>query len=265
MVLTSVQTAEVQVTVEDGVQTLRLQRPEKKNALTQAMYQALTNALNDGENNSEVGAFMFVGSGGCFTAGNDIKDFLEAASTEDDDSDSSEVLTFIRTLPKITKPIVAAVEGVAVGIGTTMLFHCDLVYASPNTIFATPFIDLGLVPEAGSSLLMPSRLGYARAAEMLLLGERASAEQMHAAGVVNAIVASEDLEAHAHAAAKKLAQKPPAALALTRQLMRGDGAMLEAQIQKEITVFSQQMVSPEAREAFQAFLEKRPPDFSKFR
>ena len=174
-----------------------------------------------------------------------------------------DVLRFVSVLPRVSKPIVAAVDGAAVGIGTTMLFHCDLVYASDTATFSTPFLNLGLVPEAGSSLLMPRRMGYSRAAEMILLGNSFTAAQMQESGVVNAVVPAEEVEETALAAALKLAKKPPAALALARQLMRGNLEELESVMKAEIDAFTRQMASPEAREAFQAFLEKRPPDFSK--
>jgi enoyl-CoA hydratase/carnithine racemase len=163
----------------------------------------------------------------------------------------------------VKKPMIAAVDGLAVGIGTTLLFHCDLVYATATASLRTPFLDLGVVPEAGSSLLAPLRLGYARAFELLILGEAMSAEKALAAGLVNAIVPAELLETTALKAAARLGRKPPEALALSRRLLRGDPAALTAQINEEVDIFAARLASPEAQEAFAAFLEKRPPDFKK--
>ncbi|MGH1418427.1 MAG: enoyl-CoA hydratase [Hyphomicrobiaceae bacterium] len=258
-------TTDVEITQANRIQTLRFARPEKKNALTGDMYRALADALIAGDANSEVSVHIFVGSGGIFTAGNDIKEFLTAAQGHDQAGGGllADVLRFIEVLPRVTKPMIAAVDGPAVGIGTTMLFHCDLVFASHCATFATPFLDLGLVPEAGSSVLMPRRMGYARAAQMLLLGETFTAEEMANAGVVNAVVARDELEKVCYQGAQKLAKKPPEALALARRLMRGSNVELEAAMKAESEVFSRQMKSPEAQEAFQAFLEKRPANFSK--
>jgi len=173
------------------------------------------------------------------------------------------MLRFIRLLPVIRKPVIAAVDGNAIGIGTTLLFHCDLVYATPGSTFSTPFLDLGLIPEAASSLLMPLRMGYARAFEMLVLGEVLTAEKAAAAGFVNKVVASEILKATALDAASRLAGKPPEALAMARRLMRGDPADILARVDVEAAGFRERLRSPEAIEAFTAFLEKRPANFRK--
>lgn len=253
--------SDVLASVEGGVQILRLNRAGKKNALTRPMYAALSDAIEAGDKSTAVKAHVITGSDGVFTAGNDINDFL--ATAQGAGGLTGEVLRFIRLLPVVGKPLIAAVDGPAVGIGTTLLMHCDLVYATPRASFATPFLDLGLVPEAGSSLTMPMRMGYVRAFEMLVMGETFSAERAREAGFVNKIVTPEELESAALSAAKRLAKKPPEALAMARRLMRGDPAELLKRTGEEAALFKARLASPEAREAFTAFLEKRAPDFSK--
>ena len=255
-------THEIDIRRDDGVQTIRINRPEKKNALTFPMYEAMERALIEGDTDAAVTAHIFLGAPGIFSAGNDIKDFL-ARSTSG--GLPSRTTAFIRRLPVVKKPMIAAVDGPAVGIGTTMLFHCDLVYASPAAVLQTPFLDLGIVPEAASSLLAPQRMGYARAFELLCLGEAFNAERALAAGIVNAIVPAGELEAHARKAARRLAAKPPEALAAARRLMRGDPAAILAQMEQEIALFAERLQSAEAKEAFTAFLEKRAPDFAKLK
>lgn len=245
---------DITVTTENAIQTLRFTRPAKKNAITGAMYAALSEAFAAGDANPEIAVHVLLGSDGVFTAGNDIKDFLAAGAGGGDVA--AQILRFVRTLPQVKKPIVAAVDGLAVGIGTTLLFHCDLVYATPEASFSTPFADLALVPEAGSSLLMPRRLGYARAFEMLGLGAAFSAERMREAGLVNAIVPKAELEVTALKAAMALARKPPAALRAARKLMRGDPAEILARIDEEAAAFTNQLASAEARSAFEAFLTR---------
>lgn len=255
--------AELEVKRSDGVQTIRFNRPEKKNALASFIYEAIVEALKTGDASPDIAAHVFLGSGGCFTAGSDINEFLKRATGSPDLGGA--VQGFLKLLPRVEKPMIAAVDGLAVGIGTTMLFHCDLVYASPTASLRTPFLNLGIVPEAGSSLLGPMRMGYARAFEMLCLGEAFDAERALQSGLVNAIVPADKLEAHAIAAARKLAAKPPEALAIARRLMRGDPAAVVAQMEKEIALYSERLQSAEAKEAFTAFLEKRPPDFARLR
>ncbi|MCH9764479.1 MAG: enoyl-CoA hydratase/isomerase family protein, partial [Alphaproteobacteria bacterium] len=164
-------TADVIRAVNNGVQVVELVRPQKKNALTQAMYCAMSDALEEGDRDDAVSVHVLFGSEGVFTAGNDITDFLSHATGASDGAGLSEVLRFIKLLPNVAKPMLVGVDGAAVGVGTTLLFHCDMVFATPRSAFATPFLDLGLVPEAGSSVLMPRCMGYARAFEMLVLGE----------------------------------------------------------------------------------------------
>lgn len=254
--------AEIDIACSEGVQTIRMQRPEKKNALLPAMYAAMYEALRDGDARDDVRAHILTGSGGVFTAGNDIKDFMSRADGQAPPAGESPVHTFIDYLPRVEKPLIAAVDGLAVGVGATMLFHCDLVYATPAARFVTPFLDLGLVPEAGSSLLIPRRMGHARAFEMLALGEPFSAERAREAGLVNAVVEAGDLETTARAAALRLAAKPPAALKVARDLLRGASIdEIVERLEAESRLFAERMTSPEAREAFLAFVEKRPPDF----
>jgi enoyl-CoA hydratase/carnithine racemase len=255
--------AEVTITKQDGVQIIRMTRAEKKNALTSAMYATLTEALVAGDADPAIAAHLFAGSGGVFSAGNDINDFLQHSGKDGGLGDR--VVGFIRALPTTKKPMIAAVDGLAIGVGTTMLLHCDLVYATPAASFRTPFLDLGILPEAGSSLLMPRRMGHVRAFEMLALGAAYSAEQAKEAGLLNAVLPADKLEETALAAGRKLAVKPPEALALARRLMRGDPAEILARIDEEIVEFAKRLQSPEAKEAFQAFLQKRPPDFKMLR
>jgi enoyl-CoA hydratase/carnithine racemase len=251
----------IEVSRTGKAQVIRFARPEKKNALVSASYTAMREALVVGDADSGVTAHVFMGSGGVFTAGNDIGDFL--ASAEGTAGLSEPILAFLRTLPRVEKPMIAAVDGLAVGIGTTLILHCDLVYATASARFITPFVNLGVVPEAGSSLLAPRVMGHVRAFELLALGEPFSADAAHAAGLVNKVVAADALEAAALGAAEALGKKPPAALALTRRLLRGDPREVVGRIEEEIGLFSERLKSPEAKEAFSAFLEKRPADFSK--
>ena len=252
---------EIDVTRSGGAQILRLNRPDKKNALTRGMYAALVDALVSGETSDDVSAHVIFGLPGVFCAGNDIAEFLAMASSEAHEFD--EVMKFIFALPVLKKPLLAGVSGLAVGIGTTMLFHCDLVYAAPEAVFSTPFLDLGLVPEAASSLLAPRLMGPQRAFELLVLGAPLSAESAREAGLVNDIVPADQLEKKVLAAAARLASKPPGALAIARRLLRGDEKDIVACMTKEGVLFKERLKSPEAREAFQAFLEKRPPNFFK--
>jgi len=241
---------------EGAVVCVTLNRPQKKNALTGEMYAALLAAFETAGADDGVGALLLAGEGGVFTAGNDIGDFLAAAQSADEENPSTPGGRFIRALSRFAKPLVAAVEGQAVGIGTTLCFHCDLVYAAPSARFLMPFVNLGLVPEAGSSMLAPMRFGRARAAEFLLLAEPFDAETARQIGLVNAIVPAEDLRAHALSKAQALAAKPRAALLATRRLMRGDSEALYAQMELELDEFWRALRSPEARAAFTAFLQK---------
>lgn len=251
--------ADVEIGIADGVQVLRLARPAKRNALTSAMYRALADALAAGDASADVAVHVILGSGGVFSAGNDIGEFL-AHATEGGSGHTGDALRFIRLLPLVEKPVVAGVDGPAVGVGTTLLLHCDLVYATPDASFSTPFLDLGLVPEAASSLLLPQRAGYVRAFEMLVLGEAFSADRAREAGLVNAVVSSAHLEATVHEAARRLALKPPEALRIARRLMRGNVDAILKRTDEEAAAFRDRLKSAEAREAFEAFLGKQPAD-----
>lgn len=255
---------EIEIAVHDEVQVIRFTRAERKNAFTGAMYDAMSAALDRGDSDDAIVAHLFIGSGGIFNAGNDINDFIRRAKGGSDGIPTPS-LAFISRLPNVKKPMIAAVDGLAIGIGTTMLFHCDLVYASPTASLRTPFLDLGLVPEAASSLTAVTRMGYARAFELLCLGEPFSAERAREAGIVNAVVPADQLEAMAMKAARRLGAKPREALLAARRLMRGDPAPINAKIAEEAKVFQARMKSAEAQEAFAAFFEKRPPDFAKLR
>ncbi len=241
----------------EGIIELRLNRPEKKNALTSDMYRALIAGLEEATSRADIGAVLIASNGDAFSAGNDIQDFLRGPEG------GSAAFDFIRTIAAYDKPIVAAVQGLAVGVGTTMLFHCDLVYAAPTARFTMPFVNLGILPEAGASLLAPATLGYAKAAAMLMLGEPLDADGADRAGLVTGIVPAEDLIAHARAKAIALTRKPPMALAETRRLMRGNRSLLDARITEEAELFRRAMQSDEAKEAFSAFLEKRAPVFAR--
>jgi enoyl-CoA hydratase/carnithine racemase len=240
---------------------LRLNRPEKKNALTVEMYAAMADALRGAEENPDVRVILLSAEGDAFTAGNDLADFLQRPPTDE----SSPVLRFLHALIGASKPLVAAVNGLAVGVGATMLLHCDLVYAARSARFHLPFVGLGLVPEAGSSLLLPQRVGQARAAELLLLGEPFDAERALEMGIVSDVFPDEELAARAGERALRLAAQPPAAVRATRALLRrADRAALPDHMREESALFLERLRSPEAREAMQAFLERRQPDFSRF-
>src|SRR5471030_1876495 len=245
----------------DGILRVEINRPDKKNALTAAMYQAMADALAAAEADAKVRVVLIHGKSDLFTAGNDLQDFLDNRPRDED----RPAFQFLRNISRAQKPIVAAVAGPAVGIGTTMLLHCDLVYAAPNTRLQLPFVSLGLVPEAASSLLLPALVGYQRAAELLLLGEPFSAQTAKEIGLVTEVVPEEVLLETAIAQAKKLALKPAASVRLTKQLMkRSFVAAMAQQMELEIGHFGELLGAPAAKEAFTAFFEKRKPDFSKF-
>ncbi|HWV12462.1 MAG TPA: enoyl-CoA hydratase [Sphingobium sp.] len=245
----------IEIIEQGGVLEIHIDRPEKKNALTAAMYNRMTAALADAAARENIGAVLIAGKGDAFCAGNDLKDFTQGPQG------GAAAFAFIRAIASFDKPLVAAVQGLAVGVGTTMLFHCDLVYAAPDARFITPFVNLGIVPEAGSSLLAPSTMGYAKAAAMLLLGEPMEAETADRAGLVTAVIPNDQLLEHARAKASALLAKPPQALAATRRLLKGDQALLLDRIDEEARLFEQMLDSEEAQEAFAAFFEKRPPQF----
>jgi len=245
----------------DGVMTIAFNRSEKKNAITSAMYTAMSDALDDAHEDAAVRAVLVRGSAGVFSAGNDLEDFMKAPPTSDD----APVMRFLRTISTASKPIVASVDGVAVGIGTTLLLHCDLVYAADSAMFSLPFTQLALCPEAASSLLLPRLAGYQLAAEKLLLGEPFDAREAHRSGIVNRLLPSGEVDAFAMAQAVKLAALPASSLRVTKALMKRAGeAEVSDRIREEVVHFGKMLISPEAREAMTAFFQKRKPDFRQF-
>ncbi len=238
----------------DAVQVIRMNRPDKKNALTRAMYGKMSEALAAGDADPAVRVHVFLGVPGAFSAGNDLTDFLAVATGGEG---GSEVWEFLLALARSQKPMVSGVDGIAVGIGTTLNLHCDLTFATPRTVFRTPFVDLGLVPEAGSSLLVPQVLGRQGAFALLALGEGLSAEQARAAGLIHQVVEEGVLEAAVLAAAARIAAKPPQALRIARDLMRGPREPLLARIEEETALFRERLKSDEARAALMAFMERK--------
>jgi enoyl-CoA hydratase/carnithine racemase len=249
----------------NGVATIEIARPEKKNALTVAMYQAMTDALVAAKADPAVRAVLVTGQPGIFTSGNDVEDFMSRPPGQGSDSMDSPVFLFMRALIDCDKPVVVAVTGAAIGIGTTMLLHCDFVYVSDEARLAMPFVALGLVPEFGSSLLVPQLMGHRRAAEKLLLGEHFNAEQAVECGLANAVVPATEVVNHARRVAERFNLLPPGAVRESKQLMRGPQQQeILKTIRSEGEIFGRRLRSPEAMEAFQAFFQKRKPDFSKF-
>ncbi|WP_332815937.1 enoyl-CoA hydratase [Ramlibacter sp.] len=244
---------------EAGVMTLTFNRLERKNSITSAMYAALADALEAASADPATRVALLQGHETVFCAGNDIGDFLNQPPAGAD----SPVFRFLRGIAQFPKPLVAAVCGPAVGVGTTMLFHCDLVFAGDNAAFSLPFVNLGLCPEAASSLLVPQMFGYHRAAEALLLGEPFMAEAALEAGLVNRVLPPTEANAYAQAQARKLAAKPLGSLVETKRLMKlGQQGPVLDRMQEEGASFSRMLREPAAREAFTAFMEKRRPDFS---
>ena len=246
-------TEPVVVADEGGVRLIRMNRPEKKNALTQPMYAAMTRAMHEAEANEAIRCLVLAGGQGAFCAGADIGEFLESAQSGGLRPDT---LDFLKTLANNQKPLVAAVGGLAVGIGTTMLLHCDYVVAGSNATFATPFSKLGLIPEAGSSLLAPLRMGHARAFSLLVMGRPLSAEAAKQAGLVNEVVDAAVVEQVALKAAHEIAALPAGAVAISRALLRGEPDDVSNRIDTETMHFRQRLQSDEARAAFAAFLSR---------
>ncbi|NDY93568.1 enoyl-CoA hydratase-related protein [Ideonella livida] len=252
----SIKTATLQ-----GVATLEIARPEKKNALTQAMYTALADGLRAAAADPAVRAVLITGQPGIFSSGNDIEDFMQRPALQGD----SPVLQFMKALMDCDKPVVAAVTGAAVGIGTTLLLHCDFVYVSDEARLAMPFVGLGLVPEFGSSLLVPQLMGLRKGAEKLLLGDPFTPDEAVECGIANAVLPAGEVVAHARRVAERFNQLPPAAVREAKRLMRAPHKeQLLHTILTESQLFSERLRSPEATEAFQAFFQKRKPDFSSF-
>jgi enoyl-CoA hydratase/carnithine racemase len=251
----------IQSELSDGIRSLRINRPEKKNALNLAMYQALADGLREADGDAAVRVIMISGCQGCFTSGNDLADFVTAPPTGAD----SPVMQFLSAISEARKPIVAVVDGIAVGIGVTMLLHCDLVYAGSNATFQMPFVNLGLCPEAGSTLLLPRIMGHQRAAELILLGEVFSADKACSVGIVTEVFPDVELQAAARSRSLQLAAQPAAAVRLTKSLLkRNYAAALREAIAEEGEQFISRLESPEAAEALQAFMQRRKPDFSRF-
>ena len=249
----------IQRHIADGVLTLTLARADKKNAITDAMYGALADALDAAEHDNTVRVVLLRAEGDMFSAGNDIGEFASIAMGEG--GGARNVVRFLHALARATRPLVAAVQGRAVGIGTTMLLHCDFVLLADNAQLSTPFVNLALVPEAASSLLMPARLGHVRAFEMFALGDAVSAESALAWGLANRVVPLYQLGTEAQAIAERLARQPLGALTETKRLMR-DAELLKQQMEAENVSFSRRLKSAEAHEAFRAFVDRRPPNFN---
>ncbi|HSR11420.1 MAG TPA: enoyl-CoA hydratase [Thermodesulfobacteriota bacterium] len=258
--MTTDETAKCIVTdLNEGILRIRIHRPEKKNALTFAMYQELADALIRADQDRAARVVLLTGTEECFCAGNDLGDFAKIAMGKERLRNP-----FVPAISGFKKPMVAAVSGVAIGIGTTMLLHCDLVYASANARFQLPFVNLGLCPELGSTVLLPFLMGHQRAAELFLLGEPFGAEKAREVGIVAKVCAQGEVMNTALDAARKLSAQPTAAACLTKSLMkRAREAVVSAAIEEESFQFGQRLLSPEAKEAFLAFLEKRKPDFSR--
>ncbi|MEW6705094.1 MAG: enoyl-CoA hydratase [Pseudomonadota bacterium] len=251
----------IKIATLNGVATVEIARPEKKNALTIAMYQAMADAINAAQANNAVRALLITGQPGIFCSGNDLEDFMQRPVSSED----AAPFQFMRALLGCDKPVVAAVTGAAIGIGTTLLLHCDFVYVSDEARLAMPFTSLGLVPEFASSLMVPRLLGNVRAAEKLLLGDPFTPAEAVECGIANAVLPAGEVVNHARRIAERFNQLPPGAVRESKRLMRAALAeQIPPVIRKEAEVFGQRLRSPEAREAFMAFFEKRKPDFSKF-
>lgn len=255
--------------VEDGVLTLTFNRPDKKNAITDAMYKVLADGLEQAEADPAIRCVLFNSSSEAFTAGNDLMDFAAQNASGDTSRDAGarpagerNVTRFLKGLARAEKPLVAAVRGLGVGVGTTMLLHCDLVFVSPEAKLTTPFVGLALVPEAASSLLLPQRIGHGRAYAMFALGEALGGEEAERIGVAYKCLPADQVEAAARAAAAALTKRPIGALKVTKRLMR-DAAKIADLMDVEGRYFGERLQTAEAKEAFSAFFEKRPADFSK--
>lgn len=245
----------------NGVATIEIARPEKKNALTMVMYTAMAEALRSAQADASVRAVLITGQPGVFTSGNDLEDFMQRPPQGMD----SPVFQFMLALLECEKPVVAAVTGAAIGIGTTMLLHCDFVYVSDEARLAMPFVGLGLVPEYGSSLLVSQLMGHVKAAEKLLLGDPFTGADAVDCGLANAVLPTSEVVNHARRVAERFNALPPGAVRDSKRLMRGhQREQVRAAIASEAAIFSERLRSPEAQEAFQAFFQKRKPDFSSF-
>ena len=238
----------------DGVMTVRMNRPDKKNAITGDMYARMAASLEEAYDSDDINAIVILGTPGAFSSGNDIVDFMQIAMSGE--RSSMAVFDFLERIIMAPKPLVAGVDGLAIGVGTTMLLHCDYVIASGNSHFKTPFVDLGLVPEAGSSLIAPQLIGHHKAFAMLGLGESLDADDAKVAGFVNQVVDPEILEETARAMAANIASKPQQALKLSRDLIRGDRSAILERMREEAILFGERLESEEAKQAFMAFMAK---------
>lgn len=250
----------IRLTEEAGILEITFARPDKKNALSHAMYRTAREALESAQTRKAIRAVLFSAEGGAFTAGNDIAEFADVANGKPGELQAHH---FIEAIARAEKPIVAAVPGLAVGVGTTMLLHCDLVYVAETAKLSAPFVNLGLVPEAASSMLLPARIGHVRAFAMFALGESISGAEAVALGLANKMLPQDEVLTAARTAARALAQKPTGSIISTKRLMR-DVTRLLTRIDEESIIFGERLKSDEAREALRAFAERRPPDFSKF-
>lgn len=256
-------TEHVRTTTATGILTLTLARPEKKNAITNEMYACLADAIEAAGQDPAIRVIVIRGDGDGFTAGNDLKEFAGHAMGGQDDQEERHVVRFLRAIATTSRPLLAAVQGRAVGIGTTMLLHCDFVVLCDDALLTTPFVGLGLVPEAASSLLLPARVGHVRAFEMFALGEAVTASQAVGWGIANRAVPRSELDAEVQRIAERLARQPAGSLKATRKLMRHAEA-ISSQMAAESIEFIERLKSPEAREAFLSFAQRRPADFSRF-
>jgi enoyl-CoA hydratase/carnithine racemase len=251
-------TENIIVTDEESTRTIVMRRPEKKNTLTQEMYLAMSDAIESAQSNPAIRCLILTGRSGVFTAGNDISDFLQAATAKDDGVRPRNAVTFLQSLVSNKKPIIAAVDGIAVGIGATMVFHCDYVIASTTAIFQSPFIQYGLVPEGATSLLLPSMMGHQRAFSMLVMGRPMNAEAARDAGFVNAVVPPGHAVVEARKVAREICALPSDAVEISRRLLKLPPEDLIRRIDQENRFFGERMRSPEAIAAFQNFfLRKR--------
>ncbi len=255
-------TTDIQTNIEQDVLTITINRPDKKNALTQVMYQTMADALTQAGADKSVRVVVITGVNDSFTAGNDLADFLAANQAQDRNADG--VRNFMKALFDCPKPVIASVNGLAIGIGTTMLLHCDYVIASDNALLKMPFSDLGLVPEFGSSVILPQMMGHIRASELLMLSTAINAEKAKDYGLVNVVCSADDLKTVTEKMAQTMADKPASALRRTKAMMRANKDDIWAVIEKEYIEFDACLKSPEAFEAMSSFMEKRAPNFRQF-
>jgi enoyl-CoA hydratase/carnithine racemase len=254
-------TDHIRIHLHEAILHIQMNRPEKKNALTRAMYQTMANAILGADKDSAIRVILLTGTKDCFTSGNDLADFMSVQNEPGVKPHNP----FLAVISRAEKPVVAAVSGSAIGIGTTMLLHCDLVYAGTKARFQLPFVNLGLCPELASSLLLPRLIGHQKASELFLLGEVFDAQTAREIGLVNAVYPDEDLFEKALQKARQLAAQPPASMRITKTLMkRPIEAAVSKAIGEELELFVERLKSPEAAEAFQAFIERRKSDFSRF-